>query len=79
MTKASHPVSLRLAMRDIEQLKTRARRVSGTLTGIVRELIVTGLAGGDNKALARRSRAWRVMSTTRVSASRPWRATCALS
>jgi hypothetical protein len=54
MTKASHPVSLRLAMRDIEQLKTRARRVSGTLTGIVRELIVTGLAGGDNKALAER-------------------------
>jgi hypothetical protein len=43
MTKASHPVSLRLAMRDIEQLKARARRVSGTLTGIARELIVTGL------------------------------------
>jgi hypothetical protein len=41
-------------MRDIEQLKARARRVSGTLTGIARELIVTGLAGGDNKALAER-------------------------
>jgi hypothetical protein len=50
----SYPVSLRLAACDVEQLKARAHRVSGTLTGIARELIVTGLAGGDNKALAER-------------------------
>jgi hypothetical protein len=54
MTKVSYPVSLRLATREIEQLKARAHRVSGTLTAIARELIVTGLAGGDNKALAER-------------------------
>ena len=54
MTKVSYPVSLRLAARDFEQLKARAHSVSGTLTGIARELIVTGLAGGDNKALAER-------------------------
>jgi hypothetical protein len=29
--------------------------VSGTLTGVTRELILTGLAGGDNKALAGRT------------------------
>jgi hypothetical protein len=40
MTKVSYPVSLRLAARDIEQLKARAHRVSGTLTGIARGLIV---------------------------------------
>jgi hypothetical protein len=54
MIKVSYPVSLRLATREIEQLKARAHRVSGTLTGIARELIVTGLAGGDNKELAER-------------------------
>jgi hypothetical protein len=54
MTKLSYPVSLRLATRDIEQLKARAHRVSGTFTGIARELIVTGLAGGDNRAVAER-------------------------
>jgi hypothetical protein len=54
MTKASYPVSLRLTTRDLEQLKARAHRVSGTLTGIARELIVTGLAGADNKELGDR-------------------------
>jgi hypothetical protein len=48
------PVSLRLALRDIEQLEARAFTVSGTATGIARDLILTGLAGGDNKALADR-------------------------
>lgn len=48
------PVSLRLALRDIEQLEARAFTVSGTVTGIARDLILTGLAGGDNKALADR-------------------------
>jgi hypothetical protein len=54
MAEATRPVSLRLAPRDIEQLKARAHTVSGTLTGVARELILTGLAGGDNKALAER-------------------------
>ena len=50
----TRPVSLRLSLRDIEQLQARAFIVSGTATGIARELILTGLAGGDNKALADR-------------------------
>ena len=37
-----------------KQLKARAHTVSGTLTGVARALILTGLAGGDNKALAER-------------------------
>lgn len=51
---ATRPVSLRLALRDVEQLQARAFSVSGTITGIARDLILTGLAGGDNKALADR-------------------------
>ena len=54
VSAATRPVSLRLALRDIEQLQARAVIVSGTATGIARELILTGLAGGDNKALADR-------------------------
>jgi hypothetical protein len=54
MSGATQPISLRLARRDIEQLKARAHTVSGTLTGVARQLILTGLAGGDNKALADR-------------------------
>ena len=53
-SEATRPFTLRLAARDIEQLQSRAHVVSGTVTGIARELIVTGLAGGDNKALADR-------------------------
>lgn len=49
---ATRPVSLRLTHRDIEQLHARA--VSGTVTGIARELILTGLADGGNQALAKR-------------------------
>jgi hypothetical protein len=51
---ATLPISLRLAKRDIEQLKARAATVSGTFTAVARELITIGLAGGDNKALADR-------------------------
>ena len=51
---ATRPISLRLASRDIEQLVARAQVVSGTPTGVTRELILNGLAGGDNKALAER-------------------------
>src|SRR3990172_1471886 len=54
MPEVARPISLRLAPRHIEALKTRAHTVSGTLTGVARELILTGLAGGDNKALGER-------------------------
>jgi hypothetical protein len=54
MPEATRPVSVRLAIRDVERLQVRAHVVSGTVAGIARELIVTGLAGGHNKALADR-------------------------
>ncbi len=54
MPEATRPVSVRLAIREVERLQVRAHVVSGTVAGIARELIVTGLAGGDNKALADR-------------------------
>ena len=54
MPEATRPVSVRLAMREVERLQSRAHVVSGTVAGIARDLIVTGLAGGDNKALADR-------------------------
>jgi len=54
MRGATRPISLRLAPCHVEQLKARAFNVSGTLTGVARELILTGLAGGDNNALAER-------------------------
>ena len=54
MPEVARPISLRLAPRHIEALKARAHTVSGTLTGVARELILTGLAGGDNKALTER-------------------------
>ena len=52
--EATRPFSLRLAPRDIELLQARACAVSGTATGIARNLIVTGLAGGDGLAVAER-------------------------
>lgn len=54
MTEVTRPVSVRLATREVERLQSRAHVVSGTVAGIARELIVAGLAGGDNKALADR-------------------------
>lgn len=54
MPEATRPVSVRLGIREVERLQVRAHVVSGTVAGIARELIVTGLAGGDNKALADR-------------------------
>jgi hypothetical protein len=54
MSERTRPISLRLAPCHIERLKARAFTVSGTLTGVARELILSGLAGGDNKALAER-------------------------
>ncbi|MDZ4842928.1 MAG: hypothetical protein SH859_12440 [Hyphomicrobium aestuarii] len=54
MPETSRPVSIRLGNREVERLQARAHLVSGTVAGIARELIVTGLAGGDNKTLADR-------------------------
>ena len=53
-SEATRPFTLRLAARDIEQLQARAHVVSGTVTAIARELIVSALAGGDSRAMAER-------------------------
>ena len=47
-------VSIRLPHGEIEQLRARAYALSATPTRVVRDLIRTGLAGGDNRALADR-------------------------
>ena len=54
MADKTKPVSIRLAPAKIEQLQARAYTLSASATGIARDLIRTGLAGGDNKALADR-------------------------
>jgi hypothetical protein len=54
MTDKTKPVSIRLAKGEIDQLQARAYSLSGNVTGVARDLIRTGLAGGDNKALADR-------------------------
>jgi hypothetical protein len=54
MIDKTKPVSIRLARSEIDQLQARAYSLSGNVTGVARELIRTGLAGGDNKALADR-------------------------
>ena len=54
MDDRTKPVSIRLTGAEIEQLQARAYAVSGTMTGIARDLIRCGLAGGDNKSLADR-------------------------
>ncbi|MBX9845657.1 MAG: hypothetical protein K2Z80_28015 [Xanthobacteraceae bacterium] len=53
-SEATRPFTLRLAARDIEQLQARAHIVSGTVTAVARELIVTALAGGDSRTMAER-------------------------
>ncbi len=53
-TNKTKPVSLRLTLAEFEQLQARAYPLSASPTGIARDLIRTGLAGGDNKALAHR-------------------------
>jgi predicted DNA-binding protein len=47
MTDVSTPVSIRLAPEDIDRLSERAKRISGTKTGVARELIRSGLSDGD--------------------------------
>ncbi|WP_316184635.1 hypothetical protein [Bradyrhizobium sp. SZCCHNRI1003] len=54
MTVKTRPISIRLAANEIEQIRARAHRLSANITGVARDLIRTGLAGGDNKALADR-------------------------
>jgi len=54
MADRTRPVSIRLNGAEIEQLQARAYAVSATMTGMARDLIRTGLAGGDNKSLADR-------------------------
>jgi len=54
MIDKTKPVSIRLARSEINQLQARAHTLSASVTGVARELIRTGLAGGDNKALADR-------------------------
>jgi hypothetical protein len=54
MTDKTKPVSIRLAESEIDQLQARAYSLSASVTGVARELIRAGLAGGDNKALANR-------------------------
>jgi hypothetical protein len=54
MIDKTKPVSIRLARSEINQLQARAYTLSASVTGVARELIRTGLAGGDNKTLADR-------------------------
>lgn len=54
MTDKTKPISIRLAKDEINQLQARAYTLSASVTGVARDLIRIGLAGGDNKALADR-------------------------
>jgi hypothetical protein len=54
MIDQTRPISIRLAKGEIDQLQARAHTLSANVTGVARDLIRTGLAGGDNKALADR-------------------------
>jgi predicted nucleic acid-binding Zn-ribbon protein len=54
MSGNTRPISIRLTNGEIEQLHARAHRLSANITGVARDLIRTGLVGGDNKALADR-------------------------
>jgi hypothetical protein len=54
MAEKTKSVSIRMTLPEIERLQARAYPLSASVTGIARDLIRTGLAGGDNKALADR-------------------------
>jgi hypothetical protein len=54
MSDKTKPVSIRLRKNEIDQLQARAYTLSASITGVAREIIRVGLAGGDNKALADR-------------------------
>lgn len=46
----TRPISLRLTAPEIETLAARAIELGGTATGVARQLIRAGLAGGDAAA-----------------------------
>ena len=54
MKSKTRPISIRLATSEIEQIHSRAHELSANISAVARDLIRTGLAGGDNKALADR-------------------------
>jgi hypothetical protein len=54
MTDKTKPISIRLEKGEIEQLQARAYTLSASITGVARDLIRSGLAGGDNRTLADR-------------------------
>ena len=54
MSHKTKPISIRLTKSEVDQLQARAYTMSASVTGVARELIRSGLAGGDNKALADR-------------------------
>jgi len=54
MIDKTKPISIRLARSEIDQLQARAYTLSASVTGVARELIRAGLAGGDNKTIADR-------------------------
>lgn len=54
MTSPTRPLSIRLSTSDIDQLAERAKRISGTPTGVARDLILSGLTDGDPFTQAKR-------------------------
>lgn len=54
MKSKTRQISIRLATSEIEQIHSRAHELSANISAVARDLIRTGLAGGDNKALAER-------------------------
>jgi phosphate uptake regulator len=54
MSDKTKPVSIRLRNSEIDQLQARAYTLSASITGVARDMIRIGLAGGDNKAIADR-------------------------
>ena len=48
------PICVRLDLTAHEQLKARAFQIQGTPAGVARQLILSGLAGAEPEALAKR-------------------------
>jgi len=54
MSDKTRPISIRLTTGEIDQLQARAYTLSASITGVTRDLIRSGLVGGDGKAVADR-------------------------
>ena len=54
MSEGTRTVTVALTTAELEQLEARAYTLSASIPGVARDLIRTGLAGGDNKTLADR-------------------------